>query len=107
MGTHLSGKRIKFMCDNQGTVAILNKGRSNCKNINKLMRSLAIIATKCNFTFTSEWLSTKVNQQADALSRGNISLFQELSPHASVIPCPTQNEVICSSRQRTGTGAKE
>ena len=106
-GSQFARKRIKFMCDNEGTVAILKKGRSSCKNINKLMRSLAIIATKCNFTFTSEWLSTKVNLQADALSRGNISMFQELSPHATIVPCPTMNKIMSSTTRHSGIDPRD
>jgi hypothetical protein len=100
-------KRIKFMCDNQGTVAILRKGSSRCENINKLMRQLAIIATRYNFTFTAQWLSTKVNDHADALSRGNLSLFQKLAPNARIIQCPKQMDLIChSTKEQHGIANK-
>jgi hypothetical protein len=106
-GKQWERKHIKFMCDNEGTVAILKKGRSRCENVNKLMRQLAIVATVCNFTFTAQWLSTKVNEQADALSRGNISLFQTLTPQAVIIPCPAPRAVTChSATQQHGTARR-
>ena len=106
-GKHWERKRINFMCDNEGTVAILRKGRSKCENINMLMRHLAIIATHYNFTFTSQWLSTKVNVQADALSRGHISMFQELAPNAHIITCPPQQALMCHSKNpHHGIGLK-
>jgi hypothetical protein len=97
-GKHWQRRRIKFMCDNEGTVAILRKGRSQCEHINKLMRHMAIVATQYNFTFTSQWLSTKVNIHADALSRGNLSVFQDLAPDARIIPCPPHHALMCHSK---------
>ena len=88
-----SQKRIIFLCDNEGSVAILNKGRSKCKAINSLMRTLMIQATLYNFIFTSRWISTKVNIEADLLSRGHLSSFQTMAPHATRIPCPSPQQV--------------
>ena len=96
-GKKWRNRRIKFMCDNEGTVAILNKGRSKCSHINKLMRRLAVVATTYGFTYASEWLSTKVNLQADCLSRGNLSLFQKLAPAARIVPCPPPEEIKCAT----------
>ena len=89
----MRNKRIVFMCDNEGTVAIINKGRSKCPDINVLMRKLTVLADKFNFLFTGQWLSTKVNLEADALSRGHISMFQELMPDAVERQCPTLTDV--------------
>ena len=96
-GKHWRKRRMIFMCDNEGTVAILNKGRSRCKEINKLMRRLAVVATKYNFIFSSHWFSTKANVEADLLSRGKLSLFQEEAPAARLIPCPPQGEVLLTT----------
>lgn len=81
-------KNIRFMCDNEGAVAILNKGRGKGEQINNLMRQLVIISTLNNFVYSAEWLSTKVNIEADALSRGNIHVFQALHPTAKQQQCP-------------------
>jgi hypothetical protein len=99
-GKQWERKRVKFMCDNEGTVGVLQKGRSRCENVNHLMRQLAVVATLNNFTFTAQWLSTKLNEQADALSRGNLSLFQTLTPKAVIIPCPAPRVVTCHSATR-------
>ena len=94
-----AGKKIVFLCDNEGAVAILNKGRSRCEMINKLMRRLTIISCCNNFSFCSQWLSTKANVEADMLSRGLLSSFQKLAPRAVRVPCPTHEEVTFSSGQ--------
>ena len=58
-GESWKGRKILLFSDNQGTVSILNKGRSQCPEINKLMRRLVIICTRFNFTLSAKWISTK------------------------------------------------
>ena len=43
-GRHWSRKRILFLCDNQATCAVLNKGRSRCSVIMQLIRPLTVKA---------------------------------------------------------------
>ncbi|VDI72592.1 Hypothetical predicted protein [Mytilus galloprovincialis] len=47
-------KRILFRCDNEATVHIVNKGRSRCLLIMKLMRTLTLYACINNFCFRAE-----------------------------------------------------
>ncbi len=100
-GDKWGGKHIVFISDNEGTVAVIRKGRSTCKNINKLLRRLVYVATSKNFTFTSRWISTKLNLHADFLSRGLISSFQRLAPHAVRIACPPLHEITLSRHVTT------
>lgn len=87
-------KRIVFINDNQGLVAIITKGRSHCPAINTLLRRLVIVAAQCNFLFKATWIDTKSNFLADALSRGQIDCFQALAPAARRVPCPPQGEIV-------------
>ena len=87
-GGEWTGKTISVFSDNEGTVAILRKGRSHCPEINKLMRRLVLLQTVHNFILQSVWISTKVNIHADLLSRGSLSQFQALAPSAIQVPSP-------------------
>ena len=92
-GPYWKGHRIRFVSDNEGTVAIINKGYARCREINKLMRRLVILATIHNFSFHSTWISTRLNVEADLLSRNHITEFQALRPKATFITCPSQDMV--------------
>ena len=100
-GESWKGRKILLFSDNQGTVSILNKGRSQCPEINKLMRKLVIICTRFNFTLSAKWISTKDNFHADLLSRGRFTEFQELCPNVTQIPCPQQQEIFFPPRPST------
>lgn len=96
------GKRVLFMCDNQATVEIINKGRSKTIEIMGLMRKLTWVAAKSNFFFKSKYISTLDNSIADSLSRFQMERFRELVPEANLKPCtcPQLGEVIWSSPTR-------
>ena len=87
-------KTILFYCDNQATVGILNKGRSKCPRIMKLMRRLVIVAAKGNFAYVSDYLPSRSNSVADSLSRADIIRFKGLVPDAMEQPCPLPSQVI-------------
>ena len=42
------------MCDNEGTVVIINKGRTKCPQIKRLMRTLVIKAALSDFLFSAQ-----------------------------------------------------
>ena len=87
-GHEWKGKKILFMCDNMATVFIVNKGRSKCTVIMKLMRRLTWCAAINNYHFSAQYVHTKSNNAADALSRHQISRFRRLVPQAYPQPCP-------------------
>lgn len=87
-------KRIIFHSDNQATCDILNKGRSNCPFIMKLMRRLVITATISNFAFSGTHIPGHLNTIADSLSRLQIKKFRRLAPQAEPEPCPLPSSVM-------------
>ena len=91
-GKQWTGKRIVFMCDNQSAVFILQRGRSRCLAIMKLIRKLTWIAATNNFHFTSRHLFGVRNETADSLSRKML----QLAPHADKEPqiCPPPEQMI-------------
>ena len=93
-GHNWHSKRILFHCDNLATVHAIRKGRSGCKPINHLMRILVLRAAELNFHFTAEWLSTKHNGIADALSRFDLQRFRILAPDADPEPTTIPAEIL-------------
>lgn len=95
-GKQWSTKRIIFVCDNQSAVYILQKGRSKCLAIMKLMCTLTWTAAVYNFHFTARHLYGKRNQTADSLSRLSLQRFRQLAPKADKEPqiCPQPQQLI-------------
>ena len=93
-------KQIIFLCDNEATVNILNKGRSKCLLIMKLMRNMTWIAVKNNFTFKARHIFGKSNIVADALSRFQMERFRKAAPSANQYPekCPPATEIFWNSQ---------
>jgi len=87
-GSEWVGKKILFYCDNEATVHIINKGRSQAQPIMKLMRRLTWCAARGNFIITAKHIPGVHNEIADALSRFQISRFRRLAPGATLRPCP-------------------
>ncbi|XP_056009466.1 uncharacterized protein LOC130051521 [Ostrea edulis] len=89
-------QRIVFSCDNQGTVAIINKGRSKCPKIMALVRRLTLCAANNNFVFKSKYFEGHKNVIADCLSRLQIPKFRQLVPAANKKSCtvPGYKEVL-------------
>ena len=93
-GNQWSRKRIIFCCDNEATVYIINKGRSPCKTIMRLMRRLVIVAASNNFSFTAKHIPGSPNNIADALSRFQFQKFRSLAPSAVNQPCPLPSPIM-------------
>jgi hypothetical protein len=83
-------KRILFLCDNETTVYIANKGRTKCLYIMRLMRMLMWYACKHNLCFRSEHVPGVTNEISDSLSRLQLDRFKTLAPMADEVPyrCP-------------------
>ncbi len=75
-GHKWSRKRIMLHCDNMAVVYIINKGRSPCDTIMKLMRRLVIISAMSNFQFVAVHVEGTRNATADALSRLQLQKFR-------------------------------
>ncbi|VDI21925.1 Hypothetical predicted protein [Mytilus galloprovincialis] len=89
-------KRILFRCDNEATVHIVNKGRSRCLLIMKLMRTLTLYACINNFCFRAEHVPGVQNNISDSLSRLQLERFKILAPLADKVPhkCPPVSRVM-------------
>ena len=95
-GKHWTSKRIMFVSDNEATVYIIQKMRSKCLPIMKLMRTLTWIAAVNNFHFSSRHLFDRFNTVADNLSRLLLQKFRESVPQADPFPqpCPLPEQII-------------
>ena len=91
---HWSRKRILFFCDNQATVAILNKGRSRSTNIMQSHEQLSLLAATHNFAFSSTYIASVDNGIADSLSRFQMERFRELAPNADLRPQPVPHKLV-------------
>lgn len=95
---HWSCKQLIFLCDNEATVNILNKGRSKCLDIMNLMRKMTWLAALNNFTFKAKHIPGKLNIIADSLSRFQMKRFREAAPEANrhPDPCPQASDIFWS-----------
>ena len=91
---HWSRRRLIFHSDNQATCHILNKGRSKCPQIMRLLRRLVLLATHDNFAFSAVHIPGYLNTLADSLSRLQIQKFRTLAPHAEPAPCSIPSDVM-------------
>ena len=87
-GPDWKGKTVKSRCDNAAVVAIINSGSSRVQEAMHLMRCLAFIAAKYEFTIFATHIPGVDNVLADALSRNNGTLFHTLHPQANQSPTP-------------------
>lgn len=88
-GSHWSGKRLLFHCDNQAIVQIWQSSLSRCSDLMHLVRALFFIAAQHNFNVIIRHIPGIDNSIADSLSRLQISRFRSLAPKADPLPTPT------------------
>ena len=95
-GKHWCRKRIVVFCDNEGTVNIINKGRSSVALINKLVRRLTWTCITGNFVLRAAYIPGLLNNVADALSRFQFQEFRALCPEAEPggLVCPAFQETL-------------
>jgi len=66
LGSEWKCKKILFWCDNEATVAILQKGRSKSMEIMRFMRQLTWCTCQNNFIFSAKHLSViAISQYVD------------------------------------------
>lgn len=95
-GPQWSRKRITMLCDNEATVAIINKGRSSCNTIMPFVRRLIWQSVVFNFIIKAEHIPGRCNVIADSLSRFRFQTFRQLCPSANPDPatCPPLADMI-------------
>ena len=87
-GPSWSNMRIKFWCDNQSVVHIIQSGTSKDEQIMHLVRALFLVTARFNFRICAAHVPGKSNRLADAFSRFNPQEFHRLAPEAQ--PTPVQ-----------------
>ena len=70
---------VMLHCDNETVCRMINKSSTSCKNCMVLIRIIVLECLIQNVHLTAEWLSTKDNGKADALSRLEFKRFNSLS----------------------------
>ena len=76
----LSNMRIIIFCDNKGVMENVNDMSCKCKNSMFLIRKLVLNNLKFNHRIWVEYIKSKDNVQADALSRMEFNRFWKNSP---------------------------
>lgn len=87
-GNKLANKKITFHIDNQALVAVLNKLTSKSELVMVLVRAFVLKCMRHNFLFRAEYISTKSNNIADAISRKQWTRFRQAAPNARRDPEP-------------------
>ena len=85
-GEYLANKRIRFLCDNEACVEILNKLSSKSENIMALVRLLTLRCIMLNMHVVGKWVPNFNNEIADSLSRFQNTRFRALAPEADMEP---------------------
>ena len=77
-------ERIILFCDNQAVVSMINKNTS-CKNCLALIRILVLHSMESNTRVSANYIPSKVNKDADLLSRLRIQEFRNRNPDADPV----------------------
>ena len=93
-GSGWSRKRIQFLCDNEGVVAVITSGTSKDQSIMQLLRLLFLSSARYNFKVMAKHVPGKTNSIADALSRFNMQAFFQLAPQARRTPVAVPAELL-------------
>lgn len=87
-GNKLANKKITFHIDNHALVAVLNKLTSKSELVMVLVRAFVLKCMRHNILFRAEYISTKSNNIADAISRKQWTRFRQAAPNARRDPEP-------------------
>ena len=71
--------RIALFCDNESVVHMLNNQSSKCRNCMVLIRMITLQYLTSNVRLYAKHVRTHLNGRADALSRGKIQVFHNIS----------------------------
>ena len=108
-GQSWSKKRVLFLCDNQSTVHILNKGCSKCPQLMSLMHTLTWNAASYNYIVRAQYVPGRLNNIADSLSRFQMDRLHSLVPGADPTPtqCPPSSDVMWCGIEHLSPAAVE
>ena len=72
----IAGRRFVTWCDNEPFQIAVTESKSNCPTIAFLLQILHDLQARFSFDLRCNWIDTKSNRVADALSRGEIEEFR-------------------------------
>ena len=82
----LRNQRIVLFCDNSSVVSMINNMTSSCKQCMKLIRLLTLESLKNNMRVFARWVRGSLNQEADFLSRQEVTKFKAIMLDAEEKP---------------------
>ncbi len=86
-GNLLQDHRIKFHCDNEAVMTIINTKRPRIHRVMDLLRHLTLLTLQHNIYIRAVHIPGKHNDIADAISRFQFQRFRQLVPQADTSPC--------------------
>ena len=87
-GPLLKQRSTEFHCDNQGVVAVINKGSSKDAVVMHLLRCLRFFTAVFDIHITATHIAGKLNNAADMLSKNQAAKFLTAHPHMPISPTP-------------------
>ena len=84
----LANRKVRFRCDNEAVVNIINKQSSNCDKIMHLVRLFVCQCLRYNITFKAVQIPGVHNDIAESLSRFQVNRFRALAPTADITMKP-------------------
>jgi hypothetical protein len=84
-GERWKGLRVLVNCDNEPTVAAINKGYSKKVVMGNLLRVLIYLSMLYNFYLRARHIPGKLNRRSDLLSRLQVRKFLDENPEANPI----------------------
>lgn len=96
-GPRWANSSVIFHVDNQATCGVLSKLYTPCPDLMRMVRQWALLLEQYNIEVRVEYISTHDNVLADVLSRGSISQFRQLHPHASAMVWPSEIVPECAN----------
>ena len=93
-GREWVGQNVMAYCDNAAVVAVLTSADSKEPEVMHLLRCLAFLKAKFQFTLFSSHIRGKENDLADALSRNDSDYFLAHHPQAQQKPTPLPPELL-------------
>jgi hypothetical protein len=87
-GSDLKNRKIRFNCDNEAVVHIINKLTSKSDRVMSLVRVLTLRCLQLNILVKASHVPGRENKICDSLSRFQLTRFRELAPDSDPNPCP-------------------
>ena len=93
-GCDWSGEIVRFICDNQAIVEVINRGYSRDSTLMQLMYLLLFVVAKFNFWFEAAHVPGVENNIVDAISRNKLGVAFVLKPELSCVPSFIPQDVL-------------